>query len=135
MARNRLPGQHHKEIRVVAAVPGRTPESDDGQPIGDWTRATDLLQRITYVGDLERFNQRWSLVMQWVDLDNNGHRVAFPHEVVERLYRACEAIMKEARSDRSATGAATRAAKKADEEAQEFYEDEDGIVNIGAAND
>ena len=37
------------------------------------------------MGDLERLDGRWALVLQWVDLDNEGHRIMLPHEVLERL--------------------------------------------------
>ena len=80
----RLPGHHHRAFRVTTALPsGKTVRGDDGMPLKEWSETGDLLQRVTYVGDLERLDGRWSLVLQWVDLDNNGHRIALPHEVVE----------------------------------------------------
>ena len=107
-----LPGHHHKAFRVTTALlSAKTVKSDDGMPLKDWSQTGDLLQRVTYVGDVERLDGRWSLVLQWVDLANQGHRIALPHEVVDRVLSHCEKILAEARSDRAKAGAATRRSK------------------------
>ena len=111
MAKANLPGHHHKSFRVTTELPsGKTVTGDDGMPLKEWSQTGDLLQRVTYVGDLERLDGRWSLVLQWVDLDNKGHRIALPHEVVERVLAHGNMIMAAARSDRSRAGAETRRA-------------------------
>ena len=110
MAGTRLPGQYVKRFTVTTRIAtGKRPEYDDGQEYRSWERVEDLLKAVTYVGDLERLDGRWSLVLQWVDFDGNGHRVAFPHEVVDRLMTSGDKIMSEARSDRSKNAARTRA--------------------------
>ena len=110
MPANRLPGQHVKRFTVTTRIAtSKRPEYDDGQEYRSWERVEDLLKAVTYVGDLERLDGRWSLVLQWVDLDGDGHRIALPHEVVARLMQASDKIMNEARSDRSKTAALTRA--------------------------
>ena len=113
----RLPGHHHRAFRVTTALPsGKTVRGDDGMPLKEWRETGVLLQRVTYVGDLERLDGRWSLVLQWVDLDNNGHRIALPHEVVERVLTHGNRIMAAARSDRAKAGAETRRVKTASKE-------------------
>ena len=109
----RLPGHYHKQFRVTTSLPtGKTVKSDDGMPLQDWSQTGDLLQRVTYVGDLERLDGRWNLVLQWVDLDNTGHRIALPHEVVDRVLEHAKNVMAEARSDRSKAAADTMADRK-----------------------
>ena len=73
------------------------------------------MQYVSYIGDLERLDGRWTLALQWVDLENNGHRVIFPHEVVERVLGHADGIMALSRSDRAATAAQTRRRNTADD--------------------
>jgi len=44
-------------------------------------------------GILDRIDGRWQLQMQWVDLDNNDHKIVLPHQVVEAIIRAHSTIM------------------------------------------
>tara|TARA_Y100000310_G_scaffold342139_1_gene443946 strand:+ start:785 stop:1255 length:471 start_codon:yes stop_codon:yes gene_type:complete len=112
MPQARIPGAHHRRFTVTTALPsGKTVTGDDGMPLKEWSQAGDLLQRVTYTGDLERLDGRWSLVLQWVDLDNAGHRIALPHEVVSKILSHGDNILKAARSDRAKAGAETRRAR------------------------
>ena len=79
------------------------------------SRSGELTREVTYVGELERLDSRWTLHLQWVDLDNQGHRVALPHEAVHGLLGAAARIMTQAKSDRAMNAAQTRR-----ERAQEF---------------
>jgi hypothetical protein len=134
----RLPGHHHRRFTVTTALPsGKTAKADDGMPLKEWSQAGDLLQRVTYVGDVDRMDGRWSLVVQWVDLDNVGHRIALPHEVVEKLFHHGDNIMAAARSDRAQAGAATRRANSgptADAECscEHYYDDHEFGSNCRA---
>ncbi len=109
-----VPGRYHKQFRVEHRIPtGKQPGTTGDLPATDWLRAEDIEQTITYVGDIERWDGKWSVVLQWVDLDENGHRIVLPHGVVERIIKHADAIMQNARSDRSRTAAATRRGEEA----------------------
>ena len=104
----KLPGQYSSSFRVsVPVATGKEVKDDSGMRVSGFN-AADLLEQVTYVGDLERLDGRWTLVLQWVDLDNDGHRFLIPHEVVERILTHADNILARARSDRSLNAAATR---------------------------
>ena len=106
---NGVPGRYHKQFRVDHAIPSvKTAETTGDLAAMDWLRAENITQTVTYIGDLERWDGKWTLVVQWVDLDEVGHRIVLPHGVVERVIAHADAIKKLARSDRSRVAAATR---------------------------
>lgn len=37
-------------------------------------------------------NKRWHYLVEWVDLDGEGHRTVLPHEVINALYRAIGSV-------------------------------------------
>ena len=105
----KLPGHHHRRFTVTASHPtAKNVTTDDGMPLREWQRVGDLMQRITYVGDLERLEGRWALILQWVDLGGGGHIFALPHEVVDRLLDRAESIKADCRSERAQNAARTR---------------------------
>ena len=109
MAKTALPGHYKRRFTVSSGYVSRgTPETDDGRPIDT---VGDLLDAVTYVGDLERLDGRWALVLQWVDKGGDGHRFLIPHEVIERIITHTERIRAEARSDRAQNAAQTRREK------------------------
>lgn len=48
---------------------------------------------------------------EWVDLDGEGHRVVFPHEVVAGVLQRANSIIAQGRSERAKNAAMTRKAK------------------------
>jgi len=104
-----IPGQLHTRFTTtVREVTGKTAKGDDDRPVQDWYEAGDLESEVTYVGDLYRLDGRWSLTIQWVDLDNNGHRFAVPHAVVLSMKSALDRLMTASKSQRAQKAAETR---------------------------
>ena len=102
-------GRYKKQFRVTHTVPtAKQAQTTDDMPVQDWMRGDELTQTITYIGDIERWDAKWKVVLQWVDLDERGHRIVLPHGVVERIITHADKIMELARSDRSRTAATTR---------------------------
>ena len=102
----KLPGHYVKPFTVQAETVGK-PATDDGRPVNRWEVDT-LLDKITYTGALQRLDGRWALVVEWVDMERSGHRIALPHELVERVLTLADRIKGEARSDRAKAAAETR---------------------------
>jgi len=50
----------------------------------------------------------WTLYLEWVDLDGEGHRVVLPHEVVAGVLQRANSIIAECRRERAQRGALTR---------------------------
>ena len=63
---------------------------------------------ISYVGVMRRLDGKFTLQLEWVDSYQNGHRVEFPHALVERIIQVHDRIMDEAKSDRSKRAMETR---------------------------
>ena len=89
---------------------GMKAKGDDGRAvheIGDpnWYDTT------IYNGVLDRRDGRFQLQMQWVDLENDGHRIVLPHQVVEAIHRAYSTIIKKSKSEGAKKAAGTRAEK------------------------
>ena len=57
-------------------------------------------------------DREWSLYLEWVDLDGEGHRLVLPNAVVNGILQRAESIMAECRRDRAATAARTRKQKR-----------------------
>ena len=52
--------------------------------------------------------RQWSLYVEWVDLDGEGHRLILPHEVINGVLQRANSIIAECRKDRAMHGARTR---------------------------
>ncbi len=52
--------------------------------------------------------RKWSLYVEWVDLEGEGHRIVLPHEVVQAVLQRANSIIAECRRDRAQRGADTR---------------------------
>ena len=104
------PNSYRTQFRVdVKVVSGRTVKLDDDMP-PQMHGFDDLEKTVTYTGDLQRVEGSWELMLQWVDLDGNGHRFVLPHEFLERLFAHRDNIMKRSRSGRSLRAAETKRA-------------------------
>ena len=55
--------------------------------------------------------RKWSLYVEWVDLEGEGHRIVLPHEVVQGTLQRANSIIAECRRDRALRGANTRKQK------------------------
>ena len=53
-------------------------------------------------------DRQWTLYLEWVDLQGEGHRVILPHEVVQGVLQRANSIIAECRRDRAQRGARTR---------------------------
>jgi len=107
--RSKLPGHFATRFTTTVSTPSpKAVEGDDGRPVKDWYRAGDMMADVTYVGDLERLDGRWTLQIQWVDLENEGHRFAVPHEVVVGIKGAIDRLTKQSKSARAKQAAQTR---------------------------
>ena len=111
-----LPGHHNRRFTVTS---GRATDqrvtASDGTPL----ETDDLLKYVTYVGDLYRSEEEWKLIIQWVDLNGQGNRIALPHEVVEKVLSHAKTIMAAARSDRAQRAADTRRLKASEADQDE----------------
>lgn len=56
-------------------------------------------------------DKRWALYLEWVDLDGEGHRCVFPHEVVAGVLQRANSIIAQCRSERAKNAALTRKQK------------------------
>ena len=63
---------------------------------------------ISYVGVMRRLDGKFTLQLEWVDSYQNGHRVEFPHALVERIIQVHDRIVDEAKADRSKRAMETR---------------------------
>ena len=71
-----------------------------------------LLGFVDYNIKLFRSDERkWSLYVEWVDMEGEGHRVVFPHEVMQGVLQRANSIIAECRRDRAQRGADTRKLK------------------------
>ncbi|MDD5547032.1 MAG: hypothetical protein PHO67_07780 [Candidatus Omnitrophica bacterium] len=60
-------------------------------------------------------DRRWTMYVEWVDMEGEGFRIILPHELVEAVRRATDSIMKQALRDRAQAAATTRANKQKEE--------------------
>ena len=89
-----LPGEYRSKSMVTASVP-----MDEGGP---------LKGTINYLLELRRFEGRWELRSEWVDLDRQGHKEIFPDAVVRAILRQADAITRRAKSEAAKRAAQTR---------------------------
>ncbi len=106
----RLSGDHFTtRFNVDVREPsGKNVTGNDGRPVKDWTNTGDLTQTVTYNGHMERLDGRWNLVVQWVDLDNKGHRIVLPHKVIEAINRSRNTIISQSKTEGARKAHATR---------------------------
>lgn len=57
-------------------------------------------------------DRQWTLYLEWVDLDGEGHRLVLPHAVVQGVLQRANSIIAECRRDRAQKGAQTRRLKR-----------------------
>lgn len=57
-------------------------------------------------------DREWTLYVEWVDLDGEGHRVVLPHEPVQGILQRASSIIAQARKERSQRGVVTRRRKQ-----------------------
>jgi hypothetical protein len=94
-----LPGEIVKQFTVRTQDPlTREPVTTDGRRV---TELHDFTTTVSYVGTVRRTDGKFTLLLEWVDLDKTGHRVQLPHEVVQRVIDVHGRVMAEARSERS----------------------------------
>ena len=46
-------------------------------------------------------DRQWTLYLEWVDLDGDGHRIVLPHSVVQGILQRANSIIAECRRDRA----------------------------------
>lgn len=57
-------------------------------------------------------DREWTLYVEWVDLDGEGHRVVLPHEAMQGILQRASSIIAQARKERSQRGVETRRRKQ-----------------------
>ena len=80
----------------------------DGRSSKEWFESGSFEASTTYNGVLTRLDGRWTLELQWVDLDNAGHRVVLPHKVVEAIRSGYERVIDQSNSEGARKAAQTR---------------------------
>tara|TARA_Y100000310_G_C20103417_1_gene543813 strand:- start:98 stop:427 length:330 start_codon:yes stop_codon:yes gene_type:complete len=80
----------------------------DGRQAKEWFDEGSFEQSITYNGILTRLDGRWTLELQWVDLDNAGHRIVLPNKVVEAIRSGYERVIDQSNSEGARKAAQTR---------------------------
>ena len=80
----------------------------DGRSAAEWYETGALEQSTTYNGVLTRLDGRWTLELQWVDLDNAGHRIVLPHKVVEAIRSGMERVIDQSKRAGARKAAQTR---------------------------
>ena len=86
---------------------GTDPVTIDGNHYPDMLTG-EMVRLQSYVGVLRRRDSRFSLHLEWVDVEGKGHRVELPHELVERIVGVRNRIIDEAISDRAVRAMETR---------------------------
>lgn len=110
--RELLPDQFISKFRVGVRTPsGKTIRGDDSRPLEDWRDAPSLETEVTYIGTVVRLDGRLTLHMQWIDEDNNAHRVILPHEAVQAVLRSVRSVSRQSKSEGARKAAQTRKAR------------------------
>ena len=112
--REEIYGHYRRDFKATVNILTNTQRvGDDNRPVDTWGES--LTQEIIYNGVMHRAEGRFRLLVEWVDVEGNGHRFAVPHEVVMAIKRVTSEIMKDSRSDRAKRGAETRRNNQEDE--------------------
>ncbi len=104
------PLQKHGEVKrsfdFLITTPGKLRK-------GVARHGDSLLGFVDYNIKLFRSEERtWSLYVEWVDLEGEGHRIVLPHAVVLAVLQRANSIIAECRRDRAQRGADTRKRKQ-----------------------
>ena len=101
-----VPGDAEKVFRVATEILRiNDAASIDGR---NGSQAGDFYLSVNYVGTMRRRDSRFTLQLEWVDPDQQGHRVVLPHEVVTRIISVHDRIMDDAKSERAKRAMNTR---------------------------
>lgn len=57
-------------------------------------------------------DREWTLYVEWVDLDGEGHRVVFPHELVLGILQRASSIIAQSRKEGAQRAVLTRRRKQ-----------------------
>lgn len=107
-----LPGEYVKKFTVTdTKLKLKEQTTVDGihNPDGLFDSGGNVFyQDVSYMGTMRRLDGRFTLQLEWVDIDQGGHRVELPHVLVERIIQVHDRIMDEAKSDRAKRAMETR---------------------------
>ena len=107
---NRKAMEAKRQIDEMVGLPGmmlRKGVCRSGDPMTGFTDYNIKLMR-----DMDR---RWTLFVEWVDPDGEGHRVVLPHTVVSGVLQRASSIIAQARKERAQHGADTRRRRRQEE--------------------
>jgi len=97
--RKTLGDDHFKTVfNITVEDIGGNSRADDGRPVNDMFDDASLYDYTTYNGVMERIDGNFKLHVTWTDLNNEGHRIVFPHKVVKAINRSFETITKQSKS-------------------------------------
>ena len=107
-----LPNEVVKKFAVGVTKP-RTQDklTSDGQhnPDGLFGGGGDnLTTEEAHNGTMRRVDPRFSLQLEWVDFNEQGHRIELPHELLQRIFDVHNRIIDESKSDRATRAMETR---------------------------
>ena len=98
-------GEVKRSFDFVITTPGKLRK-------GTARHGNSLLGFVDYNIKLFRGDDRqWSVFLEWVDMNGEGHRLILPHEVVQAILQRANSIIAECRRDRAQKGAQTRKLK------------------------
>ncbi len=99
-------GEVKRSFDFITTTPGKLRK-------GTARHGNNLLGFMDYNIKLFRSNEerKWSLYVEWVDMEGEGHRIVLPHEVVQGTLQRANSIIAECRRDRAQRGANTRKRK------------------------
>jgi len=100
-------GEVKRSFDFLTTTPGKIRK-------GTARHGDSLLGFVDYNIKLFRSEQerKWSLYVEWVDLEGEGHRIILPHEVVQGTLQRANSIIAECRRERAQRGANTRKMKR-----------------------
>lgn len=100
-------GEVKRSFDFLIATPGKIRK-------GTARHGDSLLGFVDYNIKLFRSEEerKWSLYVEWVDLEGEGHRIVLPHAVVQGTLQRANSIIAECRRDRAQRGANTRKQNK-----------------------
>ena len=104
-------GEVKRSFDFLIMTPGKTRK-------GTARHGDGLLGFVDYNIKLFRSDEerKWSLYVEWVDLEGEGHRIVLPHAVVQGVLQRANSIIAECRRDRAQRGAETRKLRQVNNE-------------------
>ena len=113
MSNTAVPGHYRRDFKAIVTDIARTQiKGDDGRLHHELA----LTHETNYIGRLDRVEGRFTLLVEWVDPNGDGHRFSVPHEVVAAIINVHKRIMVESKSDRAKRAADTRKLNQLTEE-------------------